>query len=131
MTRDKRSQFARDVQLRIGQRLAQLRADRGWSLTELEARSGLAPRAAVRIERGERDPDVGHLVALAQAYEISVSDLFVDLPTPPVTRAPDWPSLERIADAQAMMEVFIRIPDENHRRKIIALLKACAESGQY
>jgi transcriptional regulator with XRE-family HTH domain len=131
MARGKRSQFARDVQLRIGQRLAALRTDRGWTLAELEARSGLSPRVAARIERGEREPDVSILIVLADVFDIAVGDLFADLPTPPISRGADWPNRESIAETQAMLEAFIRIADEDHRRKIVALLKACVASGQY
>ena len=51
----------------IGVRLAQCRADHGWSLRDVAARSGLALAEIRRLETGEADAKMSTLVLLARA----------------------------------------------------------------
>ena len=54
----------------LGRFLRKMREDAGLTQAEAEALTGIdAPRIS-RFERGVRTPDAGHLVSLANAYEV-------------------------------------------------------------
>ncbi len=61
---------------RMGRVVAQHRDRRGWTLRELAQRSGVDVGALSRIERGERDPTATTVVAIADALEVSIDELF-------------------------------------------------------
>ena len=131
MVREKRPQFVHDLSVAIGRRVSMRREQLGLTKSELEARSGLVRRVLNGVEAGARDPDAATLLVLADALDVGVPYFFDDLgiasPTAPLER----PSREQVAETQAMVEVFVQIPNEDHRRQLIALLKACVKSGHY
>jgi transcriptional regulator with XRE-family HTH domain len=52
---------------------------RGWSKKEVAAKAGYATEGMIhQIEQGTRRPSAQHLLALAKAFEMSVSDLVGD-----------------------------------------------------
>lgn len=59
----------RKRRIEIGGRIRECREKRGWSLRDLEARSGLARNNLLAIERGEVDAKVGTITGLAEALE--------------------------------------------------------------
>jgi transcriptional regulator with XRE-family HTH domain len=59
----------------VGQRIRQRRVELGWSLRELEARSGIDNGAISRYEAGTREPSAVKLGALAGALDVSVGEL--------------------------------------------------------
>ncbi len=61
----------------LGLRLHTLRYDRGWSLLEVEGKTGIPQSTLSRWERarGNAYPDVERLATLAALYGTSVSDL--------------------------------------------------------
>lgn len=59
----------RKRRVEIGERIRECREKRGWSLRDLEARSGLARNNLLAIERGEVDAKVGTIAGLAEALE--------------------------------------------------------------
>ncbi len=65
----------------IGWRLLRVRDDRGKSLRVVAGLAGMSKDPLSRIERGERSPTLNELVALADALQISVSEL-TRLPVP-------------------------------------------------
>jgi transcriptional regulator with XRE-family HTH domain len=65
----------------IGWRLRRVRDDRGKSLRVIAGLAGMSKATLSRIERGERSPTLNGLVALADALQISVSEL-IRLPVP-------------------------------------------------
>jgi transcriptional regulator with XRE-family HTH domain len=65
----------------IGWRLLRVRDDRGKSLRVIAGLAGMSKATLSRIERGERSPTLNELVALADALQISVSEL-TRLPVP-------------------------------------------------
>ncbi len=65
----------------IGWRLWRVRDDRGKSLRVIAGLAGMSKATLSRIERGERSPTLNELVALADALQISVSEL-TRLPVP-------------------------------------------------
>ena len=65
----------------IGWRLRRVRDDRGKPLRVIAELAGMSKATLSRIERGERSPTLKELVALADALQISVSEL-TRLPVP-------------------------------------------------
>jgi transcriptional regulator with XRE-family HTH domain len=65
---------------RFAANLRRLRAEAGISQMELGNRCDMHFSVISRLERGERDPQLATLTALAEALEITVCDLVRDLP---------------------------------------------------
>jgi transcriptional regulator with XRE-family HTH domain len=69
-----------DPQLRtLGQRIKQLRAERGWSQEEFAEICGVHRTYMGHIERGEKNLSFGSMVRVANALGVSLSDLFKGL----------------------------------------------------
>ncbi len=64
----------------IGQRLKQLRQERGWSQTKLAERSGLTHSAISYIESGSRVPGSMSLWKLAEGLDVTMDDLYPKAP---------------------------------------------------
>ncbi|MDZ7845211.1 MAG: cupin domain-containing protein [Anaerolineales bacterium] len=60
----------------VGQRIKDLRTQRGWTLRELAKNSGLSANAISLIERDENSPTVSSLSRLAQAFNVPISTFF-------------------------------------------------------
>jgi transcriptional regulator with XRE-family HTH domain len=71
------SQDAAD--LRLAERLRELRRARRWSLDELSARCGISRATLSRIENGEVSPTASALGRLAGAHGSTVSRLLADI----------------------------------------------------
>lgn len=65
--------------LNLGQRVRDLRKERGWTLEQAAAQAGLARSTLSKIENGQMSPTYDALKKLAQGLSISVPQLF----TPP------------------------------------------------
>jgi transcriptional regulator with XRE-family HTH domain len=65
-----------DVTARIAGRVRVLRAERGWSLDVLAARSGVSRSAISLIERGATSPTAVVLERLATGLEVPLASLF-------------------------------------------------------
>ncbi len=80
-----------DVDTRLATRLARLRADRGWSLADLAARTGISRSTLSRLERGEISPTATVLGRLAAAHERTASRLLAEVESQPqqLVRAAD------------------------------------------
>jgi transcriptional regulator with XRE-family HTH domain len=61
---------------KLGNRLRNLRHQRGWTLEELANRTGVSEAYLSRLESGERQPSLAVLFNLARAHTISLSSLF-------------------------------------------------------
>ncbi|HEY8023279.1 MAG TPA: XRE family transcriptional regulator [Burkholderiaceae bacterium] len=59
--------------LRLAQRLAQLRTERGWSLDELAQSTGISRATLSRLERGETSPTANLMGKLCTAYGMTMS----------------------------------------------------------
>jgi transcriptional regulator with XRE-family HTH domain len=66
----------------IGQRLRQIRLERGISLRELARRLDLSPNAVSKIETGKMRPSLRTLHALIAEFELSVDEVFDEHPSP-------------------------------------------------
>jgi len=80
-----------DVDARLAARLGQLRAERGWSLADLAARTGASRSTLSRLERGEISPTAALLGRLSAAYERTASRLLAEVESRPrqLVRAAD------------------------------------------
>ena len=65
--------------LNLGERVRQLRKDRGWTLEQAAVQAGLARSTLSKIENGQMSPTYEALKKLAEGLAISVPQLF----TPP------------------------------------------------
>ncbi|MBK5934108.1 XRE family transcriptional regulator [Rhodovulum imhoffii] len=63
----------------LGQRVRELRTDKGWTLEQAATRAGLARSTLSKIENGQMSPTYDALKKLAEGLGISVPQLF----TPP------------------------------------------------
>src|SRR6476659_2984931 len=79
------------VDARLGARLAELRAERGWTLGELAERSGVSRSTLSRAERAEISPTASLLNRLCAVYGRTMSQLLseVEVEPVPVMRAAD------------------------------------------
>ncbi|MFJ8079498.1 helix-turn-helix domain-containing protein [Streptomyces sp. NPDC096205] len=86
----------RQPDLRLGARLAELRAERGWSLGELAERSGISRSTLSRAERAEISPTASQLNRLCAVYGRTMSQLLseVEAEPAPVLRSADQPVWE-------------------------------------
>jgi transcriptional regulator with XRE-family HTH domain len=83
------------IERRIAQRLAQLRAERGWSLDGLADRTGISRATLSRLERFELRPTAAMLGRLCTVYGWTLSRLMADAETRPpnlvpAVEQPEW-----------------------------------------
>jgi transcriptional regulator with XRE-family HTH domain len=63
----------------LGERLRALREGRGERQEEAADRAGLSAKTLQDFERGVTNPTLASIIAVAQAYEVSIGELFRDL----------------------------------------------------
>lgn len=71
---------------RLAARLQRLRVQRGWTLDDLAARSGVSRATLSRLERGETSPTASLLNRLCAAHGLSMSRLLAEVEARPVRR---------------------------------------------
>ena len=64
------------IEKQFGQRLRELRRARGLSQEKLAFKSGMHRTYLGSIERGERNPSLKNIAAIAEALGVSLSQLF-------------------------------------------------------
>jgi len=69
----------RSTQQKLGNKVRELRKQRGWTQEKLEELSGLDRTYISDIERGVRNPSVKSLERLAKALKVPASELVKDL----------------------------------------------------
>jgi transcriptional regulator with XRE-family HTH domain len=84
-----------DLRNTIGRRIAELRAERGLSVSELARRVGVSASAISQIERGHAQPSVPTLFAVSRALDAPTDAFFSEQPPAPVTEQPPAPSAVR------------------------------------
>lgn len=77
---DERTQQAQEV---VGRRIRKLRTDRRLSQEQLAHLCGVHRTFVGHVERGEVNPTLGTLVALADGLDVHVGDLITDVPPAP------------------------------------------------
>jgi transcriptional regulator with XRE-family HTH domain len=85
----------RGIERRIAQRLARLRAERGWSLDALAERTGISRPTLSRLERSELSPTAAMLGRLCTVYGWTLSRLMAEAETRPpnlvhAAGQPEW-----------------------------------------
>lgn len=71
------------IDARLASRLAALRQERGWSLEDLAARSGISRATLSRLERGETSPTAALLGRLCSAHGRTMSRLLAEVEAEP------------------------------------------------
>lgn len=79
---------AQGIERRISRRLAQLRAERGYSLDDLAQRTHISRATLSRLERAELSPTAAMLGKLCTVYGWTLSRLIADAETSPVSLVP-------------------------------------------
>jgi transcriptional regulator with XRE-family HTH domain len=69
----------------VARTLQALRTERGWSLDQLTARSGVSKGVLVAIEQGRSNPSLGTLARISDAFGVPVTRL-VEVSDEPVVR---------------------------------------------
>jgi transcriptional regulator with XRE-family HTH domain len=64
------------AQKALGKRIKQLRQQKGWSQEYLANEAGMHRTYMWGIESGVRNPSLRHLVCIADALAVAISDLF-------------------------------------------------------
>lgn len=108
MTAELRAATDQDIERRIAQRLAQLRAERGWSLEALGGRTGISRATLSRLERSELSPTASMLGKLCTAYGWTLSRLMAEAETRP-------PNLVRAAEQSVWKD-----PESGYRRRVVS-----------
>jgi transcriptional regulator with XRE-family HTH domain/mannose-6-phosphate isomerase-like protein (cupin superfamily) len=81
----------------VGERLRQHRSEAGLSLRALAREVGVSPSLISQIEHGKATPSVGTLYAIVQILDVSLDELFFDMPRGG-TATPEPASVERYLD---------------------------------
>ena len=74
-----------DITTALARTIQALRADRGWSLDQLTARSGVSKGVLVALEQGRSNPNLATLARIGDAFGVPVTVL-VDVSGEPVVR---------------------------------------------
>jgi len=74
-----------DITTAVARTLQALRADRGWSLDQLAARSGVSKGVLVALEQGRSNPNLATLARIGDAFGVPVT-LLVDMGGEPAVR---------------------------------------------
>jgi transcriptional regulator with XRE-family HTH domain len=61
---------------RLANRIKELRREKAWSQEELAERASIQRSYLADLERGSRNPSVRTLVKIANAFRVSLKDLF-------------------------------------------------------
>ena len=97
-----------NIERRIALRLAQLRADRGWSLEALAERTGISRATLSRLERLELSPTASTLGTLCSVYGWTLSRLMADAEATP-------PNLVRAAEQAEWTD-----PASGYHRRVVS-----------
>ena len=74
-----------DLSAALARTLAALRAERGWSLDQLAARSGVSKGVLVSLEQARSNPNLATLARVGDAFGLPVTRL-LDVPSEPSVR---------------------------------------------
>ena len=99
---------AQDIERRIAQRRARLRAERGWSLDALGERTGISRATLSRLERSELSPTAAMLGKLCTVYGWTLSRLMAEAETRP-------PNLVPAAEQPEWKD-----PESGYRRRVVS-----------
>jgi transcriptional regulator with XRE-family HTH domain len=73
--------MARDICIPLGERIRKLRKQKGWRQIDLAQHSGVHEVHISDLERGVREAGLRTILAIAQALEVKLSEMFRGLET--------------------------------------------------
>ncbi len=97
-----------DIEHRIAQWLARLRAERGWSLDAVADRTGISRATLSRLERTELSPTAAMLGKLCTVYGWTLSRLMAEAETRPPNLVP------------AAEQAEWKDPESGYRRRMVS-----------
>ncbi len=91
-----------DARVAIGEKIRQLRDKKGLSLEQTAQRTEMSPELLADIEAGRVSPPLGQIVALANAFKVSLGDLFGDSADAPycIVRKDERRQVSRFGEAR-------------------------------
>ena len=101
--------------VKFGEKLHTLRKQNHWTQGELAEKLGLSTSAIGMYERGQREPNLETLIAMADAFGVGLSELIGGEKAPPESE------LEK-----EMLSLFRALPKEN-RPAVLAIIKAAVK----
>ena len=94
--------------IELGNRLAQLRKEKGLSQEELADKLGVSRQAVSKWERGEASPDTDNLIELAKIYGVSLDELVGNTTQPKEEKKEEEPKQEEKTESKG-----IHVSDES------------------
>lgn len=73
---EKNEQHDNEVLIKLGERIIELRKDKGLKQIELAVKLGIEDSALRRIESGRTNPTTKTLLAVARELDVTILDLF-------------------------------------------------------
>lgn len=98
----------------IGQRIARVRQERGWSRPRLARELGISRQLLANWERGENRPPYELFVALRSLFGVSIDELIAGGPPEESGRARDR---ERIAQLRKILDAWESPADEEEEEE--------------
>jgi transcriptional regulator with XRE-family HTH domain len=98
------STYPEEVVIMLGARIAALRREAGLNQAQLAAQLKISPSAVGMYEQGRREPSADMLVAMAQAFHVSVDYLLTGQTQEEETIALNRMLLNRITSADRRLE---------------------------
>ena len=91
-----------DQKTTIGERVAGFRQQRGLTVEEVAAKSGIPAATVTAIEGSQVSPPLGQIIGLAEALEVTLGDLFGDSADAPfcIVRSGDRKTVSRFGSAE-------------------------------
>jgi transcriptional regulator with XRE-family HTH domain len=97
-----------EIERRIAERIARLRAERGWSLDALAERTGISRATLSRLERSELSPTAAMLGKLCSVYGWTLSRLMAEAETRPPNLVP------------LIAQTIWKDPESGYRRRAVS-----------
>lgn len=91
-----------DTDIKIGERIKELRLMRGMSTEDVSLKSGISESTLSGIENHLISPPLGNIISLANAFEVSVGEFFGDSADSPfcIVRSDDRKTVSRFDSAE-------------------------------
>jgi XRE family transcriptional regulator of biofilm formation len=104
--------------MKIGERVKQLRSEKGFSLNELSEKAGVAKSYLSSIERDiQSNPSIHFLEKISAVLGVPIETFFQPQPVPELELDPEWTMLVREAmDSGVTKEQFLEFLEFNKWR---------------
>src|SRR6266852_5093195 len=100
---------AADLSGALARTLQFLRAERGWSLDQLAARSGVSKGVLVALEQGRSNPNLATLARIGDAFGVPVT-LLVDVGGEPTVQISSPDRYDNEGDQPTRLTMVVVIP---------------------